>query len=83
METIEENGRQLLTIYLRNLQSSHIIPGLVPSSLNVDPPLTKIPLEEAIKICTDALFEKTEKVQFLSKVEFIELLSLATRALFH
>ena len=72
METIEENGRQLLTIYLRNLQIPHR-PSLVPSSLNVDPPLIKIPLEEAIKICTDALFEKTEKVQFLSKVEFIEL----------
>ena len=40
---------------------------------------TKIPLEESIDICANALFENTEKVEGLSKIEFNELLPLATK----
>ena len=48
-------------------------------SLDVDPLFTNIPLEETIDICTNTLFENTEKVEGLSNVEFKELLSLATK----
>ena len=48
-------------------------------SLDVDPLFTIIPLEETIDICTNTLFENTEKVEGLSKIEFKELLSLATK----
>ena len=48
-------------------------------SLDVDPLFTNIPLEETIDICTNTLFENTEKVEGLSKIEFEELLSLATK----
>ena len=48
-------------------------------SLDVDPLFTNIPLEETIDICTNTLFENTEKVEGLSKIEFKELLSLATK----
>ena len=48
-------------------------------SLDVDSPFTNIPLEETIDICTNTLFENTEKVEGLSKIEFKELLSLATK----
>ena len=47
-------------------------------SLDVYSLFTKIPLEEIINICTNTLFENTEKVG-LSKIEFKELLSLATK----
>ena len=49
--------------------------------LDVDSLFTNIPLEETIYICTDMLFENMEKVEGLSKTEFQELLSLATRVL--
>ena len=48
-------------------------------SLYVDSLFTNIPLEETINICTNTLFENTEKVEGLSKIEFKELLSLATK----
>ena len=48
-------------------------------SLYVDSLFTKIPLEETINICTNTLFENTEKVEGLSKIEFKELLSLAAK----
>ena len=40
---------------------------------------TNIPLGETIDICTNTLFENMEKVEGLSKIEFKELLSLATK----
>ena len=49
-------------------------------SLDVDSLFINIPLEETIGICTNTFFENTEKVG-LSKVEFKELLSLATKEL--
>ena len=48
-------------------------------SLDVDSLFTNIPLEETIDICTNSLFENMEKVEGLSKIEFKELLSLATK----
>ena len=48
-------------------------------SLDVDSLFTNIPLEETIDICTNTLFENTEKVEGLSKIEFREVLSLATK----
>ena len=48
-------------------------------SLDVDFLFTNIPLEESIDICANTLFENTEKVEALSKIEFKELLSLATK----
>ena len=48
-------------------------------SLDVDSLFTNIPLEETIDICTNTLFENVEKVEALSKIEFKELLSLATK----
>ena len=48
-------------------------------NLDVDSLFTNIPLEETIVICTNTLFENTEKVEGLSKIEFKELLSLATK----
>ena len=46
-------------------------------SLDVDSLFTNIPLEETIEICTHELFKKI--VEGLSKTEFKELLSLATK----
>ena len=48
-------------------------------SLAVDSLFINIPLEETIDICTNTLFENTEKVEGLSKREFKELLFLATK----
>ena len=48
-------------------------------SLDVDSLFTNIPLEETIDICTNTLFENMEKIEGLSKIEFKELLSLATK----
>ena len=48
-------------------------------SLNVDFLFTNILLEETIDICANTLFENKEKVEGLSKIEFMELLSLATK----
>ena len=49
-------------------------------SLDVDSLFTNIPLEETIDICTNKLFENMKKIEGLSKIEFKELLSLATKA---
>ena len=48
-------------------------------NLDVDSLFTNIPLEETIEICANTLFENTEKVEGLSKIEFKELLFLATK----
>ena len=48
-------------------------------SLDVVSLFTNIPLEETIDICASILFENTEKVEGLSKIEFKELLFLATK----
>ena len=45
-------------------------------NLDVDSLFTNIPLEETINICTNTLFENTEKVEGLSKIEFKELFCL-------
>ena len=45
---------------------------------DVDSLFSNIPLEETIDICTNTRFENTEKVG-LSKIEFKELLYLATK----
>ena len=47
--------------------------------LNVDSLFTNIPLEETIEICTNEPFKESETVEGLSKTEFKELLSLATK----
>ena len=48
-------------------------------SLDVGSLFTSIPLEETIGICTNELFKESETVEGLSKIEFKELLSLATK----
>ena len=48
-------------------------------SLDVDSLFTNIPLEGTIKICTNELFKESETVEDLSKTEFKEILSLATK----
>ena len=52
---------------------------LFMGSLDVDSLFTNIPLEETIEICTNELFKESETVEGLSKTEFKELLSLATK----
>ena len=48
-------------------------------SLDVDFLFTNIPLEGTIGICANTHFQNTERVEDLSKTEFKELLSLATK----
>ena len=48
-------------------------------SLDVDSLFTTILLEETINICTNALFENTERAEGLSKTKFKELLPLTTK----
>ena len=52
---------------------------LFMGSLDGDSLVTNIPLEETIEICTNELFKESETVEGLSKTEFKELLSLATK----
>ena len=52
---------------------------LFMGNLDVDSLFTNIPLEETIEICTNELFKESETVEGLSKTEFKELLSLATK----
>ena len=52
---------------------------LFMGSLDIDSLFTNIPLEETIEICTNELFKESEIVEGLSKTEFKELLSLATK----
>ena len=52
---------------------------LFMGSLDVDSLFTNIPLEETIEICTNELFKESETIEGLSKTEFKELLSLATK----
>ena len=48
-------------------------------NLDVDSISTNIPLVETIDICVNTLFENTEKVEGLSKIEFKELSHLPTK----
>ena len=48
-------------------------------SLELDSLFTNILLQETINICTNMIFENTERLEGLLKVEFKELLSLATK----
>ena len=48
-------------------------------SLDVDSLFSNIPLEETIEICTNELFKESETAEGLSKTDFKELLSLATK----
>ena len=48
-------------------------------SLDVDALFTSIPLDETINICVEELFKDKILVNNLSKVDFKELLSLATK----
>ena len=48
-------------------------------SLDVDSLFTNVPPEETIDICPNTLFVNTLKVEGLSKIEFKEILSLATK----
>ena len=48
-------------------------------SLDVGSLFTNMPLEETIEICINELFKESETVEGLSKTEFKELLSLATK----
>ena len=52
---------------------------LFRGSLDVDSLFTNIPLEEIIEICTNEHFKESETIEGLSKTEFKELLSLATK----
>ena len=52
---------------------------LFMGSLDTDSLFTNIPLEETIGICTNEVFKEFETVEGLSKAEFKELLSLATK----
>ena len=49
-------------------------------SLAGDSLFTNMPLEETIEICTNQLFEESETAGGLSKTEFKELLSMATKS---
>ena len=48
-------------------------------SLDADSLFTNIPLEETTDICANTLFENTEKVEGLSKIELKELLSFYSK----
>ena len=48
-------------------------------SLDVDSLFTNKALEETIEICTNELFKESETVEGLSRTEFKDLLSLATK----
>ena len=52
---------------------------LFMGSLDVDFLFTNISLEETIEVCTNELCKESETVEGLSKTEFKELLSLATK----
>ena len=48
-------------------------------SLDLDSLFTSIPLEQTIEICTNELLKESETVEGLSKSEFKDVLSLATK----
>ena len=48
-------------------------------SLNIDSLFTNIPLEETIEICTSNLFKNNNIIHGLKKIEFKDLLFLATK----
>ena len=47
--------------------------------LDVDPLFINVSFEETIDFCTNTPFIKTKRAEVLSKIEFKELLSLATK----
>ena len=53
--------------------------GFFMGSLDVDSLFNNIPLEETIYICTNTFFWNTEKAEGFTKIEYKELLSLATK----
>ena len=53
--------------------------SLVMGSLDVDPLFTNIPLDETINICTNAVYSEQDVTQGISKEEFRNLLSIATK----
>ena len=62
---------------MEEIVDQHLFMG----SLDVYSLFTNIPSEEAIEICTNEFFKESETVHGLSKTEFKELLSLATKEL--
>ena len=54
-------------------------PTLTMGSLDVDSLFTNIPLDEAIDICINQLFENTDTVEGFKKSDLKQLLCLATR----
>ena len=48
-------------------------------SLDVDSLFSNTPLEEVIEICTNELFKESKTIEGLTRAEFKELLSLATK----
>ena len=53
--------------------------SLIMGSLDGDLLFTNIPLDETINICTNALYSKQDIIQSISKEEFRNVLSLATK----
>ena len=53
--------------------------SLFMASLDVDSLFTNIPLDETINICTESIYDQNDTVEGLSKSEFKELLSLASK----
>ena len=51
-------------------------------SLDVDSLFTNIPLEETVTICANTPFEKSERIERLSKMKCQDLLPLATKESF-
>ena len=49
------------------------------ASLDVDSLFTNIPLDETIDLCVDDLYQSSNLIQGLSKDEFKDLLSMATK----
>ena len=48
-------------------------------SLDIDSLFNNMPLEGTVDICTNTLFENTERVDGLSKIEFMKLLSVVIK----
>ena len=70
---------QILFILLKKLLIVDQQHDLFMSSLDMDSLFTNIPLEETTEICTSELFKESETVRGLSKTQFKQLLSLATK----
>ena len=53
--------------------------SLVMDTLDVDSLFTNIPLDKTIDICTNTIYSEQDVIQRISKEEFRNLLSLATK----